>query len=157
MRSNSTELTDIFNISDRSVLIIGGCGAFGAASAKALATAGCKLTLADRGDQNLNKVSRDLKERGAEVSTINSWPDTETSAETIIDSAVDNYGSLDLMLVTLGTNSVAHIEEQKFDDWRNVMKANLDNYWLACQAAGRQFAKQSKSENRNKIVVFPSN
>ena len=156
MGSSSKGLTDLFDISDRSVLIIGGCGAFGSASAKALASAGCKLTLADRGKQKLNKVSTEIKALGAEVTTINIWPDTESNAETIIRSAVNNYGTLDLMLVTLGTNSVAHIEGHNFNDWRNVMTANLDYYWLACQAAGRQFAKQTKSKNRNKIVVMSS-
>ena len=40
---------------------------------------------------------------------------------------------------------VFYIEDQKFEDWRKVMMANLDLYWLACQAAGRQFAKQKKT------------
>ena len=37
-----------------------------------------------------------------------------------------------------------------------VMNANLDGYWLACQAAGRQFAKQSDERGRGKVVVVSS-
>ena len=60
------------------------------------------------------------------------------------------------MFVALGTNDVAYIEDQPFDDWRKVMIANLDTHWLACQAAGRQFAKQPDNGARNKVVVVSS-
>ncbi|MBO6783578.1 MAG: SDR family oxidoreductase, partial [Alphaproteobacteria bacterium] len=58
--------------------------------------------------------------------------------------------------VATGLNDVGFIEEQPYDDWRAVMHANLDGYWLACQAAGRQFAKQPADRGRYKVVVVSS-
>jgi NAD(P)-dependent dehydrogenase (short-subunit alcohol dehydrogenase family) len=146
----------LFDISGKSALIIGGTGTFGAAAARALTAAGCHLTLADRNNDGLAALSEELTAAGGNVATVENWPDTEVNAAAIVDAAVDAHGSLDLMFIALGTNDVAFIEDQPFDDWRKVMIANLDTYWLACQAAGRQFAKQPDNGARNKVVVVSS-
>jgi NAD(P)-dependent dehydrogenase (short-subunit alcohol dehydrogenase family) len=146
----------LFDISGKSALIIGGTGTFGSAAARALAAAGCNLTLADRNSGGLAAMAEELTAAGAIVATVDNWPDTETNAAAIVDAVVDAHGTLDLMFIALGTNDVAYIEDQPFEDWRKVMIANLDTYWLACQAAGRQFAKQPENGARNKVVVVSS-
>lgn len=143
----------LFDISGKSALIIGGAGTLGSAVARALAAAGCKLTLADRNPDGLAALSQELTNAAA---TVDNWPDSEANAAAIVDAAVVAHGDLDLMFVALGTNDVAYIEDQPFEDWRKVMIANLDTYWLACQAAGRQFARQPDHGARNKVVVVSS-
>ena len=145
-----------FDISGKSTLIIGGTGTLGSAAARALAAAGCKLTLADRNSDGLAAMADELSSTGADIAVVDNWPDTEANAAAIVDAVVDAHGALDLMFVALGTNDVAYIEDQPFDDWRKVMIANLDTHWLACQAAGRQFAKQPANGARNKVVVVSS-
>ncbi|MCZ6839922.1 MAG: SDR family NAD(P)-dependent oxidoreductase, partial [Alphaproteobacteria bacterium] len=130
-----------FDISGKSALIIGGTGTLGSAAARALAAAGCDLTLADRNSDGLAAMAEELTGAGADVAVVENWPDTEANAAAIVDATVEAHGVLDLMFIALGTNDVAYIEDQPFEDWRKVMIANLDTHWLACQAAGRQFAK----------------
>lgn len=146
----------LFDISGKSALIVGATGAFGRAASRALAAAGCKLTLADRNPEGLGAMTEELTGAGADVATVENWPDTEANAAATVAAAVEAHGVIDLMFVALGTNDVAYIEDQPFEDWRKVMVANLDIYWLACQAAGRQFAKQPKTDARYKVVVVSS-
>ena len=146
----------LFDISGKSALIIGGTGTLGSAAARTFAAAGCSLTLADRNSDGLAALAEELRATGTDVAVVDNWSDTEANAAAIIDAAVDAHGVLDLMFVALGTNDVAYIEDQRFEDWRKVMIANLDTHWLACQAAGRQFAKQPKNGARYKVVVVSS-
>jgi NAD(P)-dependent dehydrogenase (short-subunit alcohol dehydrogenase family) len=146
----------LFDISGKSALIIGGAGTFGSAAARALSAAGCRLTLADRNSDRLASTAEALTATSADVAVVDNWPDTEANAAAIVEATIDAHGVLDLMFVALGTNDVAYIEDQPFEDWRKVMIANLDTYWLACQAAGRQFAKQPDNGARNKVVVVSS-
>ena len=146
----------LFDISGKSALIVGGTGTLGSAAARAFAAAGCMLTLADRNRDGLAALAEELSATGTDVAVEDNWPDTEANAAAIVDAAVDAHGVLDLMFVALGTNDVAYIEDQPFEDWRKVMIANLDTHWLACQAAGRQFAKQPKNGARYKVVVVSS-
>ncbi|HEV2510322.1 SDR family oxidoreductase [Bosea sp. (in: a-proteobacteria)] len=145
-----------FDLSGRSVIVIGSGGALGATGAIALAGAGCQVTLADRDHAGLDATAATIASSGAMVGKIYEWPDTEANAAAIVKAAVSTFGRLDGMFVATGTNNVNFIEEQSIDDFRKVLSANLDGHWLACQAAGRQFAKQGKSDNRYKVVVTSS-
>ena len=156
MNTNLGSPLSLFDISGKSALIIGGTGTLGSATSRALAAAGCKLTLADRNSDGLASIADELTAGGADVATVDNWPDTEANATAIVEAAVDAYGNLDLMFIALGTNDVAYIEDQPFEDWRKVMIANLDTHWLACQAAGRQFAKQPVNGTRYKVAVVSS-
>ncbi len=156
MNATISNPQSLFDISGKSALIIGATGTLGSAASRALAGAGCKLTLADRNNERLSAMAGELIAAGASVAVVEEWPDTEANATAIVDAAVGAHGVLDLMFVALGTNDVGYIEEQAFEDWRKVMIANLDTHWLACQAAGRQFAKQPANGTRNKVVVVSS-
>ena len=143
----------LFDISGSSALVIGATGTLGRAGAVALAGSGCHLTLTDRDEAALEQVASGL---GVESARIAQWPDTEDNAAAIVETAVNAYGRLDAVFIALGCNEVGLIEDQTLGQWRTVMAANLELYWLACQAAGRQFARQPAGPHRNKIVVVSS-
>ena len=146
----------MFDISGKSALVMGGTGSFGSAAALALAQMGCDITIADLDPDTVEAKAGELRATGAKVATATGLPDSEESAANIVAAAVEAYGALDLMFVATGMNDVGYIEEQSYERWRKVMSANLDGYWLACQAAGRQFAKQPAERGRSKVVVVSS-
>ncbi|MEK9660376.1 MAG: SDR family NAD(P)-dependent oxidoreductase, partial [Alphaproteobacteria bacterium] len=143
----------LFDLSGKSALVIG-VGTLGRAGALALAASGCRMTIADKGADNLARIAGELCDAGGgahDVATIEKWPETEADAEAIIDCAIAAHGSLDLVFIALGWNDVGYIENQSFDDWNKVISANLHSYWLACQAAGRQFAHRPETSSRAKV------
>lgn len=137
-------------------MVIGATGAFGSAAAQALSQLGCDLTIADMNGDKLEDLAGRLRAEGGTIATVDELANSEAAAEKIVSSAVSAHDGLDLMFVATGLNDVGYIEEQSYDDWRAVMNANLDGYWLACQAAGRQFAKQPAGRGRSKVVVVSS-
>ncbi len=137
-------------------MVIGATGAFGSAAAQALSQLGCDLTIADMNGDKLEDLAGRLRAEGGTIATVDEIANSEAAAEKIVSSAVSAHDGLDLMFVATGLNDVGYIEEQSYDDWRAVMNANLDGYWLACQAAGRQFAKQPAGRGRSKVVVVSS-
>jgi NAD(P)-dependent dehydrogenase (short-subunit alcohol dehydrogenase family) len=153
------DTSSLFDLSGKSALVIGGTGTLGRAGALALAASGCRMTIADKGAARLAAVATELREAGGdahEVATIEAWSDSEADAEAIVDAAVRAHGALDLMFVALGWNDVAFIESQPFETWRKVIDANLNSYWLACQAAGRHFAQRPADRGRAKVVMVSS-
>ena len=146
----------MFDISGKSALVLGATGSFGSAAARTLAGLGCDMTIADIQPEKLEALSLELRADGARVASAAGLPDSEENAGRIVAAAVAAYGALDLMFVATGLNDVGYIEEQSYERWRSVMFANLDGYWLACQAAGRQFAKQPAERGRSKVVGVSS-
>jgi NAD(P)-dependent dehydrogenase (short-subunit alcohol dehydrogenase family) len=146
----------MFDVSGKSALVIGATGSFGSAAARALAQMGCDLTIADMNAEKLEVLAEGLRAGGAKVEIVVEIANSEAAAQKIINGVVGAHGALDMMLVATGLNDVGYIEDQPYEKWRAVMTANLDGYWLACQAAGRQFAKQPADRGRGKVVVVSS-
>ncbi|MDE0779403.1 MAG: SDR family oxidoreductase [Alphaproteobacteria bacterium] len=146
----------MFDVSGKSALVIGATGSFGSAAASALAQMGCYLTIADMNSEKLEALAVELRGGGAKVKIVAEIANSEAAAQKIIDGVVSAHGALDMMFVATGLNDVGYIEDQPYEKWRAVMTANLDGYWLACQAAGRQFAKQPGDRGRGKVVVVSS-
>lgn len=143
----------LFDISGKSALVIGATGTLGRAATRALGQCGCRLTLADIDATALDELARELD---VESTAVAAWPDSEANAAAIVEAAVAAHGRLDLLFIALGCNEVALIEDQTLEQWRRVITANLECYWLACQAAGRQFARQPPGNDRYKVAVVSS-
>jgi NAD(P)-dependent dehydrogenase (short-subunit alcohol dehydrogenase family) len=146
----------MFDIAGRSALVLGATGSFGSAAARALAQLGCYVTISDKDPEKLGAMAVELRTTNENVAVAPGLPDSEANANAIVAKAVEAYGALDLMFIATGMNDVGYIEDQTYERWRNVMFANLDGYWLACQAAGRQFAKRPAERGRAKVVVVSS-
>ena len=142
-----------FSVLGKSILISGATGSLGKAVAIGLAKGGARLTLADNNQAGLVDLEKDLQGYGAEVVTISCWPDNPENAEQMVSLAVKNFGCLDGVVVTNGTNHVADIVDLHVDEWQRVMDANLRAPWLVCQAAGRQMIKAGKGGS---VVILSS-
>ncbi len=145
--------SEIFDVAGKSALIAGASGAFGAVAARALAEAGCRLTLAAGNAAALDAVAAECRELGAAVATANARPDSEERVDSIVGKAVEAHGRLDILVVASGMNKVAKIEEMAPDTFTGVMDANVTQSWLLARAATRQMKTQGGG---GKIVLVSS-
>ena len=132
----------LFQLQGQSVIITGATGALGSAAARALASAGTKLTLTGGNVEELARLEGELKKSGAEVVAVARRPVSAADAEAMVAAAVAAYGKLDLVLSASGMNFVAPITDMPVERFDAVMDANVRGTWLLCQAAGRQLIKQ---------------
>src|SRR5690349_13463250 len=135
-------MAELFDLNGRSALVTGATGALGEAAARALVARGAKVTLTAGSADALEALGADLRKQGGEVELVALRPDSEADAETMVETAVDAHGRLDLLVTAAGTNKVKFIEEQPLDEWESVMDANVRGTWLVCKAAGRRMIEQ---------------
>ena len=145
--------SEIFDVNGRSALIAGATGAFGAVAARALAEAGCRLTLTGGNADALESIAEECRGLGATVATVNARPDSEEAAEGFVESAVEAHGRLDILVVASGVNRVAKIEEMAPGTFAEVMDANVTQSWLLARAATRRMKAQGDG---GKIVLVSS-
>lgn len=143
----------MFDVSGKVALITGASGAFGAVAAKALAGAGCKLVLAAGNATALGEVATDCEALGAEVAQLAIRPSDEAACQSLVDAAVEKFGSLDILVVASGMNKVAKIDALTPGDFEGVMDANVTQSWLLARAASVQMKAQAKG---GKIVLVSS-
>ena len=143
----------IFNVEGKVALITGASGAFGMVAAKALAGSGCKILLAAGNSKALAATKAACEKLGADVSTINSRPDSAEACDNLISNVVKLYGRLDILVVASGFNKVAKIEDMSPEDFSNIMDANVTQSWLCSRAAIKQMKMQGHG---GKIVLMSS-
>ena len=148
-----TDPLKMFDVKGKVALITGASGAFGAVAARVLAGAGCKLVLAAGNAKALAEIAGECRDAGADVTEINTRPDSEAACAALVQGAVDAYGALDILVVASGMNKVAKIDDMAPEAFLSVMDANVTQSWLLARAATKQMKAQGGG---GKIVLVSS-
>jgi NAD(P)-dependent dehydrogenase (short-subunit alcohol dehydrogenase family) len=143
----------LFDIRGRSAIVTGASGAFGALAAKTLAGAGANVVLAASKQADLDKLTAECQSLGAKTATVAMRPSSEENCQKIVDKAVEAFGGVDILVVAGGLNKVCKIVEQKYEDFLEVMDANVNQSWLMARAAGKQMLKQGRG---GKVILTSS-
>jgi NAD(P)-dependent dehydrogenase (short-subunit alcohol dehydrogenase family) len=143
----------LFDVKGKTAIVTGASGAFGALAAKTLAGAGANVVLAASKEDELKKVAAECEQLGSKAAIIALRPSSEENCDKIVNKAVDTFGNVDILVVASGLNKVQKIVDQKYEDFLDVMDANVNQSWLMARAAGRQMLKQGKG---GKVILTSS-
>lgn len=149
----SLDPSRLFDVRGKSALVIGATGAFGKVACATLGRAGARITAAAGNAVDLATLAQELTEAGIEARTVNRRPATEADAQLLVDSAVETFGCLDILVVASGMNDVALIDQLTPERFEAVMAANVTGAWLGARAAGRQMIAQGRG---GKVVLTSS-
>ena len=143
----------LFNLGGKVALVTGGTGAFGRIAAFGLADAGAKVVIAASNKAGWEKVAAEVRAAGGSVEIVARRAETEADAEAMVDTAVQKFGGLDILVAGAGMNDPAPIVDQSLERWEAIMDANVRGSWLVSKAAGKQMIKQGRG---GKVVLISS-
>ena len=143
----------LFDIRGKTAIVTGASGAFGSLAAKVLAGAGANVVLAASNEDALKTVAGECEALGAKAAVIALRPSSEDNCNKIVQSAVSTFGRADILVIASGLNKVSKIVDQKYEDFLDVMDANVNQSWLMARAAGKQMLKQGQG---GKIILTSS-
>lgn len=119
----------------KTVLITGGAGAIGSATAKLFLERGANLVLADIDSAKLDKMKAHLSAFG-EVSVISGDVTDETHVRKLIGYCISTYGSLGIVFNNAGiAGTVRPIQEWSSADWDHIVNVNLRSQFLVLKYA----------------------
>jgi short-subunit dehydrogenase len=111
------------------VLITGSSRGLGLAMAEEFGRRGAKLVLTARDPWELERARQLLVERGAatsaEVITIPADLRREEEARQVVERATEHYGRVDVLVNNAGVITVGPVENQRIEDFHEVMEANF--------------------------------
>jgi NAD(P)-dependent dehydrogenase (short-subunit alcohol dehydrogenase family) len=143
----------LFDIRGKTAIVTGASGAFGALSAKVLAGAGANVVLAAGRADELKKVAAECEALGAKTASVHLRPTNEKNCETIVQTAVDRFGGVDILVLASGKNDVAKITDMAPERFLDVMDANVTQSWLMARAAGKRMLAQGRG---GKVILMSS-
>ncbi len=125
------------------VAVVTGAGrGIGKAIAIALAEAGADVVLAARTAAQLEKTAEEIRSKGCQGLPVPTDVTRREAVDRLMSTAVDQLGSIHILVNNAAIMAPASLMEQTEDDWDKVMAVNLKAYFLCTQAAGRYMIEQ---------------
>ena len=120
---------------NRRAVITGAGSGIGAAIARAYATAGARLLLADRDPVRLAESARACRELGAEVFECVADVGSLEGAQAGFDACVEHFGGIDILVNNAGMLTQARCVELSVEMWNDMLRVDLTSVFVASQRA----------------------
>ncbi|MCR9103679.1 MAG: glucose 1-dehydrogenase [Gammaproteobacteria bacterium] len=100
-------MSDIFDVSNKVVMVTGGSRGLGKAMCLAFARGGAKVVVASRKLDECEKLAGELRDGGAEALAIACHVGHWDALETVVDEVVAHFGRIDVLVNNAGMSPVA--------------------------------------------------
>ncbi len=132
------------NIAGKVVVITGASSGLGAATARHLSNLGATVVLGARRKQKINELAAEINEKGGKALAIATDVTDVNQVKNLVDSAVKNYGKIDVLLNNAGLMPLSPLEYLKIDDWNRCIDVNIKGVLYGI-AAALPYMKEQKS------------
>jgi NAD(P)-dependent dehydrogenase (short-subunit alcohol dehydrogenase family) len=133
-------LENMFGLSGRTAVVVGGTGVLGGALADGLAKAGAFVVVAGRGaDRGAARVAA-IREAGGDAMFVSVDAVDRASVQALLDATIHARGKADILVNCAGVNSSVPYFEIPDDDFDKVLDTNLKSTHIGCQVFGAHMA-----------------
>jgi NAD(P)-dependent dehydrogenase (short-subunit alcohol dehydrogenase family) len=141
-------------LAGRTAIVTGAAAGLGRAEALALAQAGARVVLNDMA-ASVHDVAAEIKDSGGEATAVAGDIGEWSTGEALVRSAVETYGSLDIVVNNAGVLRDRMIFSMSPEEWDLVLRVHLRGHFITTRLATaywRDAAKQSGSPVYARIV-----
>ena len=127
----------------KTAIVTGSSSGIGKGIAKHFATEGANVVTNSRKQERAERVAAEIREDGGEAIGVEANMADYESVEDLVSAAVDEFGSLDIMVNNAGVQANNPVLEMTEEEWRHVIEVDLTGVFFGCKAAGLQMAEQN--------------
>jgi len=125
----------VTRLAGKAAVITGAANGIGRATAVVFAAEGARIVATDIDADRLEDLRVELEARGAECATVVGDVSQDAEARGMIDTAVERYGRLDVLVANAGVIPLGAITESTAEDWDYVMSIDGRGMFLSCKYA----------------------
>jgi NAD(P)-dependent dehydrogenase (short-subunit alcohol dehydrogenase family) len=137
---------NLFDLSGKVTIITGGARGIGLALAKGLAEAGAIIVLVDLLEEEVQKTSKALEEKGFKSMAIHADVSNLESVEKMAGETLKKFGKIDILINNAGVSIGKSVEETDEKDWDFVLDVNLKGPFLCSKIVGKYMIQQKKGK-----------
>lgn len=139
-------MADLFDLTGKIGLVVGGHGGLGKAIALGMAEAGADVVVASRNLDALQAIAVEIKARGRKSKAISVDVTDEKQVVGMVDVILKVFPRIDILVNGAGLAIRKPADTFPIDDWQKVMDVNTRGTFLCCQAVGRGMIKQKSGK-----------
>ena len=148
----SNYLSDLFSLSDRRAVVIGGTGVLGGRIATALAKAGATVVVAGRSEERGKERCEEIKKEGGNAVYYPVDVMSRASIQQLHDQVEKDLGPIDILVNGAGVNSAQPYFDIDDETWQKIFTTNLNSLHWGCQI----FAKSMAVRGNGSIINIGS-
>jgi NAD(P)-dependent dehydrogenase (short-subunit alcohol dehydrogenase family) len=133
---------NLFDLSGRTAVVVGGTSGIGRTLALGLADAGADVVATGRRAQLVEEISHEIASKGRRTFAMTADVGDKRSLEKLRDACLQEFGKVDIMLPVAGVTKKAPTLDMDEDDWHQVIETNLTGTLRACQVFGRPMVER---------------
>jgi NAD(P)-dependent dehydrogenase (short-subunit alcohol dehydrogenase family) len=137
-------LTNLFGLSGRVAVVIGGTGQLCGAMADGLAAAGAEVVLVGRDAEKAKVRLENLAAQGGRGWFHAAEATSKDQLSGLLDAVLKRSGRVDIVINGAGTNSATPFLDISEDEYDRIVQANLKSVFLGCQVFGRYLVERGQ-------------
>lgn len=131
-------------IEGKVVVITGASSGLGEATARHLSAQGARVVLGARRIDRIQSLADELTDSGGNALAVATDVTQHDQVQRLVDTAVQTYGRIDVMINNAGVMPQSPLERLKIDDWDRTIDVNIKGVLYGI-AAALPYMKQQKA------------
>ena len=137
--STTTYLKELFDLSGKTAVVIGGTGELCGSMAVGLARAGAEVVLGGRIPEKAEKRLAEIESYGGKGYFVPVDVTSRQSLHDLLETVLEKSGGVDILINGAGTNSPTPFLEITEEEYSRIIDTNLTSIFRACQVFGQYF------------------
>lgn len=134
-------------ISGKVAIVTGAASGLGAAISSLFATEGASVIATDINEKAGQAVVKDIAANSGDALFLRQDVASEADWQKLMDFTEERYGHLDILVNCAGVFSSLSIEDLTLENWRSVMRVNLDGVFLGIKYAAKVMKKMEGDQS----------
>ena len=129
--------SQLFDLTDRIAVVIGGTSGIGRAIALGLADAGADVVPTGRRGNLAEAIAHEVEARGRRSLAMTTDVSDTHSVQALADATIEKFGKIDILVNAAGYTIRRPTLDVSDDEWEGILDVNLTGILRACRAFGR--------------------
>lgn len=129
--------SDLFSLSGKAAVVVGGGGVLAGAMATGFAEAGADVVIVDYNGEAAEARAAAIRALGRRAVAVQGDATKRADLEKALQTTLDAFGHVDILLNAAGINSGTPFFEITEEEWQRILDVNLKSVFLACQVFGK--------------------
>jgi NAD(P)-dependent dehydrogenase (short-subunit alcohol dehydrogenase family) len=135
-------MDDLFDLSGKVALVVGGTGQIGRVLSAGFARHGADVAIADSQLEPFEKISEQIGGFGRKAMAVQVDATDEKSVADMVNRILKTFSRIDILMNLVGMAIRKPAENFPIDEWQKVIDTNIRTTFLCCQAVARVMIKQ---------------
>jgi NAD(P)-dependent dehydrogenase (short-subunit alcohol dehydrogenase family) len=141
---NHSLAEDLFSLTGKVAVVIGGGGVLAGEIALGLAGAGADIVIADLNEESAKRHAQAICGQGRKGLACQADVTRKADIQRVLDAALAEFGGVDILLNAAGINSGTPFFDIQESEWERILDVDLRSVFLACQVFGKAMVDSGK-------------